>query len=219
MELRKKSVWLVIVSTFLLFQVPAYAHGKGIFVVFGIWFALAGIVLGIAASILIGVVRFRGDGLKRFLFKTALSAIPISIIMFCMFIILFCTFGLGFKLMQQAGKADGIGSLAVYVALSLLFGLLVYIWTLSFGWLPIVLSKNVRWLPWVLPPVSAGILLALAYPALSEEGVRPTWLHAVPTAACLISAFVAGMTIVASSRLISTFWSFAVNKLGRLAER
>lgn len=82
--------------------------------------------------------------------------------------------------------------------------IIFYLVTLSYGWLPNIFLKRKRHLLWLLPLLSTGALFGLLLPyAMREEG-----MHFAPTdifvlAECAFSAFLAALTILGGSKLMT----------------
>jgi len=197
----------------------AQAHGSGAVIGIALSCGVGGTVLGTLVGTVIGVVKFRKHGWFRFSLFTSLTIISVSIISSIALVLLLWVLGFAGTLLEVSEvwrstpesspfwpaflegllvHAVGLVFTAVPV---LLFALTVYVWTLSYGWLPSLLLKSKRHVLWILPVLSTAIVAGLVFPTVDEGDVGFWWMHPVLLAACSGAAFLAGRTIVGCSRL------------------
>ncbi len=173
--------------------------------------AIASVVIGTIlapiVSLMVGSVMFRRHGWEKFLLFTLLTIIPMAIVSSIAVFLLLCIFGYAMHPITSDEALEplmgGFDIAAWALIVSVPFALLVYVWTLFYGWIPAMLLKTKRHVIWILPLLSTSPLLAFLWwcHSLDDEDISLTWMHAVLVVVCLVGAFLSGLTITGCSRL------------------
>jgi len=232
MRSRRCVAIVAVVAIFACFPATAHAHapGKALAIGAAVMCGLAGTVLGPLVSAILAFVLLRKHGWKKCILATFLMIIPVSVILSVSLYLLICVLAFATQLLslpeelRQAKEASsywpewlerlaggGISVVAVLMV-SLIFAITVYIWTLSYGWLPSMLLKAKRHLLWLLPILStAPLLWWLTTVTVHDEDISFTWMHPVLLGACPLAAYLAGLTIVGCSRVTGMLSAWRAN--------